>query len=196
MTEGFFLRLSPRPRQERRNPQSPPSAATAPFSRGLGRSETYRSRPFCRGASQTRPLCIPPKGTAAVRRSSVGRTGATIPARGRQQAGESPFDLLRRGERHPPSGHHERRFLRTIRFLSASLVPFCARRKELALRRNKRSVRQSCKKPTGEKPAQALCAHLLYNYLQSKHVEFCHIKRKAITIMWRIAGLTRRNCGC
>ena len=55
-----------------------------------------------------------PQVPATVRRSSVGRTRGTISARGRQHAGESPFDSVRRMERHPPSGHHERGFSRTL----------------------------------------------------------------------------------
>ena len=44
-----------------------------------------------------------PQVPAMVRRSSVGRTGATTPARGRQQAGESPSDFdAPRGAAPPP----------------------------------------------------------------------------------------------
>ena len=71
-----------------------------------------------------------PQVPAMVRHSPVGRTGEPTPARGRQQAGESPFDSVRRMERHPPSSHHERRFSRTLvlervfgYFLRAEKVP-------------------------------------------------------------------------
>ena len=45
--DGGFLcsHPSPRPRQERRNPQSPPLAATAPFSRELGRGRPRHALP-------------------------------------------------------------------------------------------------------------------------------------------------------
>ena len=138
--DGGFLCFgpSPWPRQETRTPQSPPDGGDSPLFKGAWTIRPAAPCPFVGAGPRPARILYPrPQVTAAVRRLSVGSTGETTPAKGRQHAGAEavrPCGAEWNGTR--PQGMMKRRSLRTIRFLSASLVPFCARRKELALRRN------------------------------------------------------------
>ena len=75
--DGGFLPppLSAAPAGDEKPPVTAWRRRQPPFQGGLD-DHTRRSRPLCRGGSQTRPLSVPPpQVTAAVRRSSVGRRG-------------------------------------------------------------------------------------------------------------------------
>ena len=160
--DGGFLCFgpSPWPRQETRTPQSPPDGGDSPLFKGAwtirpaapfgpcrvraevvprpaGRftfSRATQAVPQYRGGSHP-PAYPRPQVPAMVRRFSVGRTRGTISARGRQQAGESPFDSVRRMERHPHQVPMKGDFQGPWS-LNASLGTFDPRRKYLALRRN------------------------------------------------------------
>ena len=130
MTEGFFPRPAPRLRQETRNPQSPPDGGDSPLFKGAWTIRLTAPGPFVGALPRPARILHPapgPRRSEALLRWAQRRT---IPARGRQQAGESPFDSVRRMERHPPSSHHERRFSRALvlervfgYFLRAEKVP-------------------------------------------------------------------------